>query len=272
MMDKLVIKRTHGLGNVLLLLPVLEHLRDRGASVHLLTDPLWAEAVGELVRDVEVSPFAAATPETIDLDAMTMALKPVEHRTLELARLLGVEGDIPTRRYRIPESWGEPFDHLAGAIVFAPEATHPARQWSQDSTKKLAERLAGSPLVLTGVDPTEAIPCDADLRGKLDLRQMLGLLSKAKALVSLDSGTLHMATSLGIPSVAIFGGVNPRFRVRSNQQAIVLQADMTCAPCDKHETCDGRYSCLKRITPDVVRKAVHDLPMIGSVLKIRRIS
>jgi ADP-heptose:LPS heptosyltransferase len=267
----LIMKRTHGLGNVLLLLPVLESLRDRGEGIRLLTRPEWAGAVGALVPGVDVVPLDGPAPDgCVDLDAMTMAIRPVEHRTLELARLLGVEGDIPPRKYTVPEAWASPYAHLSGCVVLAPEAGHPARQWPWEHLRELAASLAGSPLVLTGTDPSEALACDLDLRGKLGLKQMLGLLSVASGVITLDSGTLHMGTSLGVPSVAVFGGVNPRFRVRSGQRAITLQADMECVPCDKDETCGGRISCLKSLRATHVLTALNDLPK-GEGLEVRRI-
>ncbi|WP_338668966.1 glycosyltransferase family 9 protein [Pseudodesulfovibrio methanolicus] len=267
----LTIKRTHGLGNVLLLLPVLELLRDRGESVRLLTRLEWVGAVAALVPGVKVQLLEGPLPAgAVDLDVMTLSIKPVEHRTLELARLLGIDGDIPARRYTVPEAWGRPFDSLAGCVILAPEAGHPARQWAWKYVRELAASLTGSPLVLTGTAPSREVVCDRDLRGELDLAGMLGLLSRASAVVTLDSGTLHMATSLGVPSVAVFGGVNPRFRVRESQRAVVLQADMACAPCDKNETCDGRVPCLQRLRPEHVLDALRALDGCRG-LEIRRI-
>ncbi|HKI81519.1 MAG TPA: glycosyltransferase family 9 protein [Pseudodesulfovibrio sp.] len=272
MSGSLIIKRTHGLGNVLLLLPVLECLQDRGGNIRLLTRPEWAGAVGALVPAVDVVPLDGPVPDgCVDLDAMTMAIRPVEHRTLELARLLGVREDIPPRRYSVPEAWAIPYAPLLGCVVLAPEAGHPARQWPWEHLRELAVNLVGSPLVLTGTDPSGALACDLDLRGKLDLKQMLGLLSVASGVITLDSGTLHMGTSLGVPSVAVFGGVNPRFRVRSSQRAITLQADMDCVPCDKDETCGGRIPCLKSLRAVHVLSALNDLSQ-GDGLEVRRIS
>ncbi|OIQ50043.1 ADP-heptose--LPS heptosyltransferase 2 [Pseudodesulfovibrio hydrargyri] len=273
MAKDLVIKRTHGLGNVLLLLPVLEHLRDRGQSVRLLTRPEWTEALSALVDGIGIAPHdGRAANDCVDLDAMTLSIRPEEHRTLELARLLGVADDIGPGRYTVPDAWAKPYRHLEGCVVFAPEAGHPAREWPPEYVDELAQRLLGRPLVLTGSLSKPRVACDEDLRGKQGLPQMLGLLSVASAVVSLDSGTLHMATSLGVPAVAVFGGVDPRFRVRAGQRTIVLQADMACAPCDKKETCDGAYPCLKSLTPDHALAALDDLRLPGGQgREIRRI-
>ena len=271
MADTLTIKRIHGLGNVLLLLPVLEHLRDRGEAVQLLTRAEWAGPIGALVHGVDVTVLDGGIPaEAVDLDAMTMGIKPVEHRTLELARLLGVTSNISPGKYTVPGEWGRPFEHLFGCVVFAPEAGHPARQWPWSYVRELSGYLIGTPLVLTGIDPTEKIPADVDLRGKLDLFGMIGLLSQAAKVITMDSGTLHMATSLSVPAVAVFGGLNPHFRVRESQRAIVLQADLDCVPCDKSEICQGRIPCLKSIDPSHVLTALADLDRAEGLI-VRRI-
>lgn len=247
MTDKLFVKRTHGLGNVLLLLPVLERLRDEGRRVTLITRAEWAGAVRALIRGVEV--LCVTGNGAVDLDALTLKMRPREHRTFELARLLGVEGDIPPRIYTVPSEWSEPFAHLAGATVFAPEAGHPAREWPEAYSRELCRMLVGDPLVVTGMNGQARLDCDEDLRGKLGVEQMLGLLSVAGRMVTMDSGALHMATAIGLPAVAVFGGVDPRRRVRSSQRVVALQSRRSCAPCDKDETCQGAFHCLRDIGP-----------------------
>lgn len=268
MTDTLCIKRTHGLGNVLLLLPVLERLRDQGRRVTLITRPEWAGAVRALVEGVSVRTGDANG--AVDLDALTLTIRPREHRTFELARLLGVQGDIPPGIYAPPAAWGEPFAHLAGATVFAPEAGHPAREWPGTYAGELCRSLAGAPLVVTGVNKRPELECDADLRGTLSVEGMLGLLSVAGRMITMDSGALHMATSVGLPVVAVFGGVDPQRRIRLSQRAVALQSGRECAPCDKNETCRGAFHCLRDIAPGHVLSALHTLER-ATGLVVRRI-
>jgi heptosyltransferase-1 len=113
--------------------------------------------------------------------------------------------------------------------------------------------------VLTGLDPHTPLVCDVDLRGRLSLEQMLGLLSVAGRLVTMDSGALHMATSIGLPVMAVFGGVDPLRRVRRSQRVMALQSGRGCAPCNKNETCEGAYHCLQDISPVDVLQALERL-------------
>lgn len=283
MVDPLLIKRTHGLGNVLLLLPVLLRLLEQGRAVRLLTRPEWVEVAAALLPESvvdawepELARVVARAGGFVDLDALTLRVRPVEHRTLELARLLGVSGPLPVRPWSVPEAWSRPFERLRGAVLFAVEAGHPARQWPWEHVRALAGRLVSGngsrpPLVLTGLRTDPPLPCDLDLRGGLRLPEMLGLASVASRMISLDSGALHMATGLGLPCVAVFGGLEPRHRILPSQRAVALQADLPCAPCNKKETCDGRMDCLRTVEPDHVLAALETLQHSRG-LEVRRVA
>ena len=48
-----------------------------------------------------------------------------------------------------------------------------------------------------------------DLIGKTDLKQLLALLRRATALISPDSGPVHMGTAAGIPVIGLYATTNP---------------------------------------------------------------
>lgn len=272
------VKRCHGLGNVLLLLPLLDHLRARGRDVLLATRREWVETVQELDPGIEVvAATQARVPDMVDLDFLSQDIRPDRHRTLEFAHMLGLpdgEGDIPARIYQAPAEWARPFSGLARATVFAPEAGHPAREWPPEHTAELCglvkEQARDETLVITGLEKNSPLACTKDLRGELSLKEMLGLLSLARRVITMDSGALHMAVSLGLPTVALFGGVDPAHRVRPGQKVVVLQADRECAPCDKNETCHGEFPCLRQIRPGHVLEALDMLDHIDG-LKVLRV-
>ncbi|WDD90464.1 glycosyltransferase family 9 protein (plasmid) [Burkholderia sp. FERM BP-3421] len=263
------IKRTHGLGNLVMLLPVVDKLAAQGVDVHLVTRPDWIEAVQSGRPDVTCS--ATARAGTIDLDAATCTLAPTTHRTLEFARLLRVTGPFDAPRLHVPKTWSEPFVRHAGALVIAPESGHPARSWPVAHLKALASRLAREHVVLSGLSETPALPCRADLRGRLSLPQLLGLLDQARAVLCFDSGMLHLAMARAVPTLAIFGGIEPRFRATRQQRVRVLQAELDCCPCNKAETCAGRYPCLAQIAPEQVVEALASIDRLAQreILRIK---
>ncbi len=262
------VKRCHGLGNVIMLLPVLAKLAEGGRHVRLVTRPEWAGALRRLLPWLDVSDDRPR--DVIDLDSATNALTPSGHRGDEFAVMLGVEGTLPPPRLDAPPEWSRPFLQWKGAIGFAPEAGHPSRQWPADYSATLARSLEGSPLILLGVSDSQPLACDLDMRGRLGLEELIGLLGVIRLMVCMDSGMLHLAAAVGLPTVCVFGGVEPEFRVHRRQRVLALQASLACCPCNKNETCEGRYDCISAVTPGAVLEAVRNA---GGVLSraVRRV-
>ena len=252
----LTVKRCHGIGNVVMLLPVLDRLAEQGKQVHLVTQPEWVETLREFRPSFKVDDRSDA--HTIDLDAATESLKPVKHRSEEFADLLGVTGALDVPRISVNEEWSRPFQQWRGAIGFAPEAGHPSREWPLDYAIELAKVLEDSPLVLIGAKTGPAIPCALDTRGQLDLKGLCGLLATLRLLICMDSGILHIGAAIGVPTICIFGGVDPRFRIAAAQPVIALQARLDCCPCNKLETCHGSFDCIKAISPRAVLDAIEE--------------
>lgn len=95
-----------------------------------------------------------------------------------------------------------------------------------------------------------------DATGVLDLDALAALMDRADAVVSHDTGPLHVAAALRRAPVAIFGpGDLVRFDPRHvDPGAVVLRGDAPCAPCE-HHACDRR-DCLRGIPPEAVALAV----------------
>jgi hypothetical protein len=243
----LSVRRCHGLGNVIMLLPVLEQLAGQGYAVRLVTQPQWVGALQRLNPRITVSD--SGPPDTIDLDRATHSLRPGAHRGKEFADLLGAAEPTRPPRLEVPAEWSAPFARWEGAVGFAPEAGHPSRQWPVEYCTELSDSLRGSPLVILGTDPSPPMPCDLDTRGQLSLEELLGLLNVLRLLICMDSGMLHLGAGVGVPTICVFGGVAPAFRVHQSQRVLALQAALACCPCNKQEVCEGRFDCVKAIKP-----------------------
>lgn len=240
-----------------MLLPVLDQLSQNGTHVNLITRPEWVKVFQTLYPRLNISDQHDSC--TIDLDLMTESLKPTKHRTLEFADMLGVSGPLNPPRFEIPPEWKRRFVNWNGAIGFAPEASHPSRRWPNEHALALASTLQNAPLVLLGATRDSTLPCALDTRGQLALDELLGLLSVLRVLICMDSGMLHLGAALGVPTVCIFGGVDPSHRIAASQHVLSLQANLDCCPCNKNEVCDGAYTCIKAISPGTVLAAVQRL-------------
>ncbi len=251
------IQRCHGLGNVICLLPALDYLHSLGCEVQVITNPLWTHAFSRLRPDYRwIAEISATDNDIINLDEMTRHKRPTEHRIDEFARLLNIETPLPSPQLTIPQLWRKPFEHLTGGIVFAPEGGHPSRSWPMEKAAQLKTALPQHKLILVGTNPEPVIPCDLDTRGQLELHELFGLLAVAHTVITMDSGVLHLAAALQIPTVAVFGGMNPQYRVRPDQNVVVLQTDLPCCPCSKNETCFDQFDCIQAATPQDLSNAI----------------
>ncbi len=253
-LSSIIVKRRHGLGNVILLLPVLDYLHDHGVAICLVTREEWVEAFRA------IRPHFAVVSQTkesvIDLDSMTSEIYPSQHRSDELAGMLGIDEQIASLIIdRIPPAWSQSFADLRDGIIFAPEAQHAARCWPVERCRQVKELYPEEQLVLVGTERAPAIGCDVDLRGQLSLPELFGVLSVGKLVVSMDSAILHIAAALLKPTVAIFGGVDVRFRIRPDQPVVALQSSMDCCPCNKREDCISSYDCIQAIPAEHVYQA-----------------
>lgn len=156
-----------------------------------------------------------------------------------------------------------------GYYVFAPGAEYgPAKRWPTAHFAALADQLA-LPTVLLG-SSKESDLCTAiasavgarapgrlvDLAGKTTLDQALAVIAGARAMVSNDSGLMHVAAAFGLPQVAIFGSSSPLHTPPLNDKAKVLwlksdpryQPPLDCAPCFARVCPLGHTRCLTDVT------------------------
>lgn len=160
-----------------------------------------------------------------------------------------------------------------GFYVFAPGAEYgSAKRWPAEHFAKLAAKLA-LPVVLLG-SSKEATLCAEiaalaqvqrvgaclDLSGRTSLDQALAVIASAKAMVSNDSGLMHVAAAFGVPQVAVFGSSSPLHTPPLSDQARVIwlkddaayQPPLDCAPCFQRECPLGHTRCLADISPERV--------------------
>lgn len=262
----LSLKRTHGLGNILLLLPVLLKYVEQGNRVSLYTRPEWRDTFHELMPEIEWPDMLPM--DALDLDVLTETIRPIEHRTHEFGRLLDIPPPYPILEIIPPASWALPFREFASAFIVAPEAGHPARQWPYECIRTVCRKLLndGRKVVLVGSHPAEPLPCSSDLTGRTTLKDLFGLLHLATGILCMDSGVLHIAKALRTPTTAVFAGVNPHFRILPTDKVVAVQARKPCCPCNKNEVCQGRYDCLHRIAPQAVLPSCQDSHAIDTFI------
>ncbi|MDD5129852.1 MAG: glycosyltransferase family 9 protein [Candidatus Omnitrophica bacterium] len=96
-----------------------------------------------------------------------------------------------------------------------------------------------------------------DFSGRLSLTQMAYLMGKFKLFISNDSGPLHLAAYLKIPTVSFFGPETPLIYGPEGDKDIVFYKNLSCSPCMrvrnyKHAKCQNHQYCLVEIKPSEV--------------------
>lgn len=200
-------------------------------------------------------------------------------------------------------------------VVFTTDHTAPAREWLPVHINTLAKKIreAGlTPVLLgrtepipTGVEDDPIIPRQAelnadlfvDLRNKTTLIQALGIMQRAKAVVGIDNGLLHLAHCTDVPVVMGFTTLKPEHRVpvrlgpetftlprapdttpvwrmrRAARRTKVLEAQVPCAGCQSRgfaintdwRECvmpENRYACLLTLTADRFYESLKQLGVV----------
>jgi len=95
-----------------------------------------------------------------------------------------------------------------------------------------------------------------NLVGKTKLAELIVQLRTCHLLVTNDTGTMHLAAALGVPTVSIFGSTEPVLTGPLGDQHTVIRHQVPCSPCFKRECPFGHYECMTKITPEKVAGAV----------------
>ena len=101
-----------------------------------------------------------------------------------------------------------------------------------------------------------AAPGTTDLTGRTSLLDAVDLLSLADAVVTNDSGLMHIACALGRRVVAVFGSTSPEFTPPLGARTTVIENELDCRPCFQRECPLVHLNCLRGIAPERVIAAL----------------
>ena len=94
-----------------------------------------------------------------------------------------------------------------------------------------------------------------DLIGQTDLPTLAGVLVQCRAVVSNDSGAMHVAAALGVTITALFGPTNEHeTSPRGPGRQTVLTSQVWCRPCMLRE-CPLTHRCMRDISVEAVVNA-----------------
>jgi heptosyltransferase II len=203
---------------------------------------------------------------------MAPELKPsqdVEHharRYMRLAAFCGAKTDDPAL-------WitGNPQskDGVVRLGICAGAEYGPAKRWPMERFAAVANnigtmapgvqwQLFGAPgEAEQGVQLSSQITVPHEnLVGKTGLAELIQRLLQCRLLLTNDTGTMHLAAALGVPTVSIFGSTEPVLTGPLGDRHTVLRQHVSCSPCFMRVCPFGHYDCMDRITVQSATDAV----------------
>lgn len=150
-------------------------------------------------------------------------------------------------------------------VVFCPGAEFgPAKRWPTGHFAQLAQLVRRSfpyaQIVALGSNKdgvlAQQIAADApfvrNLCGQTSLAEACALLARANAVISNDSGLMHVTAALRRPQIALYGSSDPRHTPPLSDQAQILWLQLDCSPCFSRECPLGHTRCLNELEPEQV--------------------
>ncbi|MCM8825880.1 MAG: glycosyltransferase family 9 protein [Candidatus Omnitrophica bacterium] len=159
-------------------------------------------------------------------------------------------------------------------IVLNPGAAFEKKRWDKDRFAELGRQIISKyevKLMIVGnkkelglaKEITAKIRSERalNLAGKISFRQLAFLLSRALLLITNDTGTMHLASAMKCPVIAIFGPGNPLRYGPIGTKSIVLHTDRKCFPCRLESRCKVGFICMNDVMVKDVISAVEKLLM-----------
>ncbi|MBM3857178.1 MAG: lipopolysaccharide heptosyltransferase II [Verrucomicrobia bacterium] len=208
---------------------------------------------------------------------------------LAVARWLGApeegsKSEVDTAKQRRPREGWDPANHINRScinhtvrIMIAPGAEYgPAKRWPADRFRNVMDLLSAKhkiDWILVGTAAERPIGKEIlnkkfngrveNKMGETSLSELIDLLKNCDLLLTNDTGTMHLADILGIPTIAIFGSTNPTLTGPQGADHRIFQHPVSCSPCFLRN-CPIDFSCMLGIAPEAVAEGIEKMLELSS--------
>ena len=267
-----------GFGDILLTTPAIKKFKEKNPEIKIIYlastqntevlqgNPYVDRVIGsEQIKTIE--PSAKRFFLEKKLEDYKIPRNRYCHRVDSIAELLGVYVNDKSLVYKVTpqeERWAQDIlgrgnKKKVGIVL---KTTSPIRDWPFEYSLELAQKLSGDyTVVVLEKRYYPEFNKFLNLTGKTSLRQLAAVISQLHLLVTPDTGALHFAGALNVPTIALFGVLPSELRTAYYPNCISLRSN-TCEPCCydwQFKTCklkDGYSPCLWDISPEKVFEVV----------------
>jgi len=159
----------------------------------------------------------------------------------------------------------------AGGIISPRQGrTYPVEKWIE--LGKLVNEKFGGTIILTGVKEDEKLlsalieqPSTVSFIGKTSIEQNAAIIGACDIMVSGDSGPLHIASALGVPSIGLYGSMPVKRTGTYGKNCVSIQSPLKCVPCNRRKckfiknTGKTYTPCMEQIAPEQVLNKISGL-------------
>jgi heptosyltransferase-2 len=181
------------------------------------------------------------------LDALPACPEPqLRHVTPQPEAVIGVS---PGAAFGSAKRW-LPERFAAAAASIARQCSASVSVFGSPAERELCQRVAAE-IEACGVEAR-------NLAGATSLEEFIGLASKCRLFLTNDSGAMHIAAALGVPTVAVFGATDPEATAPLGPRVRLVREPVDCSPCLLRE-CPIDHRCMTRVSADRVVAAASEL-------------
>jgi heptosyltransferase-2 len=219
---------------------------DRDGRGWLLTDPIAVPKKGEIPRHerfyyLELLRRARLIDELPQSEAIRLegAFDAAEKGHIALARLgARVIGISPGAAYGNAKRW-LPERFAESAVLLARKESAAVAIFGSKEERPLCDTVKDA-IVATGV-------AAHNYAGETTLAQFIEMLAACRVVLTNDSGSMHIASALGVPTVAVFGATDHIGTGPTGPLARVVREPVECSPCLLRE-CPIDHRCMTAVS------------------------
>jgi lipopolysaccharide heptosyltransferase II len=192
---------------------------------------------------------------------------------LELLDAVGIRGDETPVEIAVDTTHEAAYIIQLGArlegkpvVVICPNGGWPTKTWRSQHINQFLDMYGVGEVtfVLVGVSGDERFASEIysvnndvlNLVGRTTIRELVYILRRADVVVAPDTSTVHLATAVGTPVVALFGPTSSdRCGPQEGSKSSVLYGKVNCLKC-YHKKCTKDPFCMDTIAPEEVKAEV----------------